>query len=97
MNFLLWILIALVVIAVMLLVRLAVQRVWPTWGTVWANAVGGIGVFIPDAVSFLMGLLGEAQALPWSSILDAAQAQAVVFGILVANMIMRKLGAKAAV
>jgi hypothetical protein len=90
-NFLL---IALAVVIFMLVLRWAVHTYFPSYGTIWANLITGAGLFIPEALNFIAGLLADAQALPWSSILDASRAQAVVFGILVSNMIMRKLGLK---
>jgi hypothetical protein len=89
--------IAVLVVMLMLLVRAVVHRFWPGWGTVLSNGLGGAGLFMPDVIQFFTSLLSDAQALPWANILDAAKAQAVIFGILAANMIMRKLGAKAKV
>lgn len=89
--------IALTVIAGMLLLRFVLHYYFPSWGTVLANAIAGLGLFSSEMLGFIMSLLSDAQSLPWSSILEQAQAQAVTFGILVANMIMRKIGPKAKV
>jgi cell shape-determining protein MreD len=78
-------------ILIMVAVRYAVHYFYPTWGTVWSNALAGFGLAVSEALPFLSSFLIDAATLPWSSVLDAATAEAVAFGILVANMIMRKL------
>ena len=88
---------AVIVIIVMLLLRYVIHSFFPSWGTVFSNLILGLGLLWPDMMQAVTVMLGEAQGLPWTNILDAKTAQAVIFGILVANMVMRKLGAKAAV
>ena len=85
------------VVIAMLVLRYVVHYFYPSWGTVFSNLIAALGLAWVNVFPFLLSLIDGAQSLPWANILDAATAQTVAFGILAANMIMRKLGAKAAV
>lgn len=88
--------IALVVIALLLVVRIGVHYFYPGWGTTWAGIVGAVSVVLPDVIAGVTGFLGEVQVLPWESILGANHAKAVVFGLAATMVILRniKRGAK---
>jgi len=77
-----FILTALLVAAIMIGAYMAIHKLFPSWGTVGTNALGGVLVVAQQG-------LDVAQSLPWGTVLAQAQAAAVAFGILAANGIMR--------
>lgn len=80
---------AFIVVAVMLAmlaVYAVAHRVFPSWGTVIANVVAGVGC-----------ILEYLNMLPWTSVLDADRAAMVGFAITAANMLIRLNGPKSPV
>jgi hypothetical protein len=86
---------ALLVIAVLLAIRFAVHRFYPGWGTTWAGLVGAAGALFEQGLQVLPNVLTEGQKLPWEKILGSANANAVVFGCMVAMVILRNVPRKA--
>jgi len=66
---------------------MALHAAFPSWGTVLANAVAGLGM-LADFIN----------ALPWGSVLDSKESAVVLFcGATLANVAMRLNGSKAKV
>ena len=86
-----FVLVVVLIAAAMLAVRFAVHHYFPAWGTVWANMMAGFMVVANEFLSVMISLFPELQSLPWGDIFNAGTAKAVMFGILFANIIMRKL------
>lgn len=82
-------LLALIVLGVLigfLALHAATHWFAPTWGTMLVNAIALLGS--------ALDMVGE---LPWTAVLEAKQAAAVMFAMAVGNMIVRAYGAKRAV
>lgn len=89
-----FIFIALLVIAALLAIRFAVHHFYPGWGTTWAGLVGAASAFLEQLWQALPNLLTEGQSLPWEKIIGTANANAVVFGCMVAMVILRNVPRK---
>jgi branched-subunit amino acid ABC-type transport system permease component len=87
--------VALLICALLLAVRFAVHRYYPGWGTAWAAIVGGAGSLLDSLIGGLPQLLTDVSGLPWTKILAADTANAVVFGCMAAMVILRKIPRKA--
>lgn len=83
--------IALLVTAALLALRFAVHRFFPGWGTTATGLIGGALALAEQFMVNLPQLLTDASGLPWTKILGAETANAVVFGFAAAMVILRNL------
>ena len=78
---------ALAVTVIMVAAYLIIHKFAPSWGTLGTNGLGGLILLLQQGLDL-------AASLPWGSVLEQAQAAAVMFGVMAANGIMRLINPK---
>lgn len=81
------ILFVILLVAIFVAIYLIFRKIHPQAGTIGAN-LSGIALM---GLSYLGDLFGQAQLIPWSTLLDEGRAKLVMLSVLIGNAIIRTL------